>query len=134
MQSQANYTGVDISKLFFDVAFMAEGRYRYYKFNNDAAGFKALLEVLPEDSHVVMEASGPYYLQLACYLTGQAIAVSVVNPLVVRRFSQMRMSRAKTDKKDAMMIAEYGKTERPGLWKTPEQHVITLQQMEALIS
>lgn len=134
MQPQANYTGVDISKLFFDVAFMAEGKYRYYKFNNDAAGFKALSEVLPENSHVVMEASGPYYLQLACYLTGQAIAVSVVNPLVVRRFSQMRMSRAKTDKKDAMMIAEYGKTERPGLWKIPEQHVITLQQMEALVA
>jgi transposase len=134
MQSQANYTGIDISKSFFDVAFMAEGKYRYHKFSNDHAGFKLLLDVLPINSHIVMEASGPYYLQLACYLTGHAIAVSVVNPLVIRRFSQMRMSRAKTDKKDAMMIAEYGKAERPGLWKMPEQHVITLQQMEALLS
>jgi transposase len=134
MQSQSNYTGVDISKSFFDVAFMAEGRYRYHKFSNDQAGFKRLLNVLPDNSHIVMEASGPYYLQLACYLSGHAISVSVVNPLVIRRFSQMRMSRAKTDKKDAMMIAEYGKTERPQLWKVPEQHVITLQQMEALLS
>jgi transposase len=134
MQSQANYTGIDISKSFFDVAFMAEGRYSYHKFSNDDAGFKLLLNVLPVNSHIVMEASGPYYLQLARYLTGHAIAVSVVNPLVIRRFSQMRMSRAKTDKKDAMMIAEYGKTERPGLWTMPEQHVITLQQMEALLS
>ena len=133
MQTQANYTGIDISKSFFDAAFMLAGKYRYYKFSNDKVGFRELLKVLPDDSHVVMEASGPYYLQLACYLAGQDIAVSVINPLVIRRFSQMRMSRAKTDKKDAMMIAEYGKTERPCLWTIPEQHVITLQQMEALL-
>lgn len=134
MQSETNYTGIDISKSFFDVAFLAEGKYRYHKFSNDHAGFKLLSKILPADSYVVMEASGPYYLQLACYLIGHGIAVSVINPLVIRRFSQMRMSRAKTDKKDAMMIAEYGKTERPGLWKMPKQHVITLQQMETLLS
>jgi transposase len=134
MQSQVNYTGIDISKLFFDAAFIVEGKYSHHKFSNDNTGFNQLLKVLPIDSHVIMEASGPYYLQLACYLTRHGIAVSVVNPLVIRRFCQMRMSRAKTDKKDAMMIAEYGKTERPVLWKVPEQHAITLQQMEALLS
>ena len=46
----------------------------------------------------------------------------------------MRMSRAKTDKKDAMMIAEYGRTEKPEVWEMPQQHVITLQQMEAVLS
>jgi transposase len=80
-----------------------------------------------------MEASGPYYLQLASFLTDHHIGVSVINPLVIRRFCQMRMSRAKTDKKDAMMIAEYGKTEKPVLWQKPEQHVINLQHMEALL-
>jgi transposase len=80
-----------------------------------------------------MEASGPYYLKLASYLYTKRIAVSVVNPLVIRRFCQMRMTRAKTDKKDALMIAEYGKAEKPELWQMPEQHVITLQQMEALV-
>jgi len=134
MQTQTNYTGIDISKLFFDVAFLQADRYTYHKFSNDRDGFKALLKVLPSDSHIVMEASGPYYLQLASYLYDAGLAVSVVNPLVIRRFCQMRMSRAKTDKKDAMMIAEYGKTEKPVLWKIPEQHVITLQQMEALLS
>jgi transposase len=134
MQSSTNYTGVDISKSFFDVAFLREGKYEYYKFSNDETGFKALLKVLPISSHIVMEASGPYYLPLACYLADHGIVLSVVNPLVIRRFCQMRMSRAKTDKKDAMMIAEYGNTERPILWKVPEQHVITLQQMEALLN
>src|ERR1700712_4479300 len=134
MQTQTNYTGIDISKSFFDVAFLQAGRYTYHKFSNDRDGFKALLKVLPSDSWVVMEASGPYYLQLACFLRDEGVSVSVINPLVIRRFSQMRMSRAKTDKKDAKMIAEYGRIELPALWQKPEQHVITLQQTEALLA
>ena len=134
MQTQTNYTGIDISKAFFDVAIPQEGKHKHYKFSNDEPGFKALVKALPEDAHIVMEASGPYYLRLACYLSSQAIAVSVINPLVIRRFCQMRMSRTKTDRKDAAMIAEYGKTEKPELWKVPEQHVITLQQIEAVLS
>src|ERR1700761_6721611 len=133
MQSQTNYTGIDISKLFFDVAISKDGRYNHYKFSNDESGFKSLLKLLCFSSHVVMEASGPYYLKLASYLYTKEIAVSVVNPLVIRRFCQMRMSRAKTDKKDARMIAEYGKAEKPALWQPPQQHVIALQQMEALV-
>lgn len=134
MQTQTNYTGIDISKSFFDVAFMQADRYTYHKFSNDRGGFKALLKVLPAGSQAVMEASGPYYLQLACFLYDAGVSVSVINPLVIRRFSQMRMSRAKTDKKDAKMIAEYGKTEQPVLWQPPEQHVITLQQTDALLA
>ena len=134
MQTQTHYTGIDISKSFFDVA-VAEARgYRYYKFDNNDSGFSALLKILPENVVVVMEASGPYYLRLACYLAGKGIAVSVINPLVIRRFCQMRMSRAKTDKKDARMIAEYASTEKPGLWQVPQEHVIALQQMEALLT
>lgn len=133
MKLQTHYTGIDISKLFFDVAFEEGGKYQHYQFSNDQSGFNSLLDLLNKDCHVVMEASGPYYLQLACYLHGKGIAVSVINPLVIRRFSQMRMSRAKTDKKDARMIAEYGKTEHPLLWVPPLQHEVSLQQMEALL-
>jgi transposase len=134
MESQTNYTGIDISKLSFDVAFMQTDRYTYYKFSNDRNGFNCLLEVMPKGNWVVMEASGPYYLQLACFLHDRGVAVSVMNPLVIRRFSQMRMSRSKTDKKDAKMIVEYGKTEHPVLWQKPQQHYITLQQIEALLA
>jgi transposase len=134
MQTQTHYTGIDISKSFFDVAFLQADRYTYTKLSNDIGGFRDLLKVLPTGSWVVMEASGPYYLQLACFLRDEGVLVSVINPLVIRRFSQMRMSRAKTDKKDAKMIAEYGKMEQPALWQKPEQHVITLQQTEALLT
>ena len=57
-------------------------------------------------NHCVMEASGVYYLQLAICLHEHGMIVSVVNPLTIKRFSQMRLMRAKTDKKDAAIIAE----------------------------
>ena len=128
-----HYVGIDISKKFFDVAISDGKGYKHFKFSNDAAGFEALLTVLPAYSHAIMEASGPYYLRLVCYLAVREVCVSVVNPLVIRRFCQMRMSRAKTDKKDARMIAEYGKAEKPPLWEVPEIHLIHLQQMETVL-
>ena len=134
METQTNYTGIDISKAFFDAAIADSDKYRHYRFSNDETGFLALLEVLPNESQVIMEAPGPYYLRLACYLHNKGVAVSVINPLVIRRFCQMRMTRAKTDKKDAVMISRYAKAERPALWQPPQAYVIALQQMEALIT
>jgi len=129
-----NYVGIDISKTSFDVAIEKNNRYYYYKFSNDRAGFKELLKTInEEDSWCVMEASGPYYLKLAWYLREHSIAVSVINPLVIRRFCQMRLIRAKTDKKDAAMIAEYGKTEKPEPWKEEDAYVMELKQMQAYV-
>jgi transposase len=130
MQTQTIYTGIDISKSFFDVSLSG----RHHQLSNDMTGFEALLGLLTKDSHVVMEASGPYYLRLACYLHAQQVKVSVINPLVIRRFSQMRMSRAKTDKKDARLIADYGAMTQPEQWAPPQRHLIALQQMEAILS
>jgi transposase len=79
-----------------------------------------------------MEASGVYYLQLAIYLHQQEMRVSVVNPLTIKRFSQMRLMRAKTDKKDAAIIAEYGKVENPVQWKPRSEHMLQMQQIQAM--
>lgn len=136
MQTTANYIGIDISKLTFDAAIKKEKNYHHYKFENNKEGFLAMIKALPAKKNliVVMEASGPYYLRLASFLVEKGIKVSVINPLVIRRFCQMRMSRAKTDKKDAIMIAEYGYTEKPQLWQAPKAHKIALQQMEKVCS
>jgi len=127
------YAGIDISKLTFDAAIYQPSGYQYHKFTNDEKGFRALSELLPAGCHVVMEASGPYYLKLAGYLYEQGFALSVVNPLVIRRFCQMRLSRTKTDRKDAMMIAEYGRAEQPAPWKPQERYVLHLRQMQAAV-
>mgnify|MGYP000733851115 CR=1 FL=1 len=135
MKKSNNYVGIDISKLTFDVAISSsDDKYKYFKFANNHEGFMMFLEHLKvSESICVMEASGPYYLKLATFLSEQAIDVCVINPFVIRRFSQMRMSRAKTDKKDAMLIAEYGKTENPGIWEPEANHVLELKQMQAYL-
>lgn len=131
MEKTFNYVGIDISKLTFDVALNSGDQYVHHKFSNDLKGFKQFFKLLNPEHFCVMEASGPYYLKLAFYLSGQGIALSVINPLVIRRFSQMRMLRAKTDKKDAVMIAEYGKNQKPELWIKEADYVLELKQMQA---
>lgn len=131
MQKIKNYVGIDISKDDFDVAIDSENKMGHHKLSNDLKGFKTLLGLLTVDNHVVMEASGPYYVKLACYLYEQGITVSVVNPLVIRRFCQMRLSRTKTDKKDAKMIADYGRTEHPEAWQPDADYVMELRQLQA---
>lgn len=126
--------GIDISKNSFDVALLSTTKegYRHLKFSNNAEGFKKFAEQLMPNSNCVMEASGVYYLQLAIYLHQQGMIVSVVNPLTIKRFSQMRLMRTKTDKKDSAIIAEYGKVEKPIQWKPRAEHMLQMQQLQAL--
>jgi transposase len=135
MTKNKNYIGIDISKLSFDVAIKNENeKYSHFKFSNDIEGFAKFRELLKQDCSIcVMEASGPYYLKLATFLFNKKISVCVINPLVIRRFSQMRMSRTKTDKKDAVMIAEYGKNQIPNLWQPEADYVLEIKQMQAYV-
>jgi transposase len=129
MECSRNYIGIDISKETFDVAIGQQ--YTHYKFSNEQKGFKALLALLAPADRVVMEASGPYYMRLACFLFEHGVSVSVINPLVIRRFCQMRLIRAKTDKKDAKMIAMYGAAEQPAEWAPEPEYVMELRQLQA---
>ena len=128
------FTGIDISKQTFDCSITLEnGEIAARKLSNNKKGFEKLKSLLPKESYVVMEASGPYYFKLATYLHSENINVSVVNPLVIRRFCQMRMIRTKTDRKDAAMIREYGLTEQPSLWQPDERNITKLKQLNAAI-
>ncbi|MBK8195984.1 MAG: transposase [Lewinellaceae bacterium] len=82
----------------------------------------------------MMEASGPYYLQLATHLFESGIAVSVVNPLVVKRYTQMLLLRAKTDRQDAKCLARYGEDQKPTEWQPNEQYINQLGQLQALLN
>ena len=97
--------GIDISKSVFDVYTESQG---HYQLTNDVQGFKHLLKSLPKEALVVMEATGYYHYRLAQFLYKQGVAVSVVNPLSVKRFIQMKLAKVKTDKSDAKSICEYG--------------------------
>ena len=125
--------GIDISKATFDVCFLSENVWKHSVFTNDLEGFKKFIAQIGTDDHCVMEASGPYYLPLATYLYQAGIALSVVNPLVIRRFCQMRLKRAKTDKKDAQAIAEYALTNPVKTWEPEPEAIVGLKQLFAAI-
>ncbi|MBC3760065.1 IS110 family transposase [Hyunsoonleella sp. SJ7] len=97
--------GVDISKNVFDVYGSISG---HHQFRNDEKGFVGFLKSLSKDSLVVMEATGYYHYRLAQYLYRENVCVSVVNPLSVKRFIQMKLAKVKTDKSDSRSISEYG--------------------------
>ncbi len=119
--------GIDISKATFDVYFTSpKGSPVTLKLDNNAKGFRKLVKRLAAYPaiRVVMEASGPYYYALACFLHERQISVAVVNPLVIKRFSQMQLKRAKTDRADAKSIYEYGSIMETKLWQPlPANHL-----------
>lgn len=96
--------GVDISKDVFDVYSIETG---HLQLNNEEKGFKKFAKMIAKESLVVMEATGYYHYCLAQYLYQEGYLVSVVNPLSVKRFIQMKLSKVKTDKSDAKAICEY---------------------------
>ena len=59
--------GIDISKQTFDVGFMKESTWHHLVFENNGEGFSKLLKKVEVDDWIVMEASGPYYFQLALF-------------------------------------------------------------------
>lgn len=134
MTKVTNYVGVDVSKKTLDIAILqSDGKYLHKKISNDSEGFKKILSLLPDSCCVVMEATSSYYMPFAYLLHSHQIFVSIANPLSVNHFCKMRMSRAKTDKKDAAMIAEYGRSEQPRLWIPKADYLIELQQMAAIL-
>ncbi|GGG58075.1 hypothetical protein GCM10011414_29850 [Croceivirga lutea] len=105
MNKDRKIHGVDISKDVFDVM---DPKGHHHQFINGPKGFKQYLKLLGEEDLVVMEATGYYHYLLAQFLYGSGIKVSVVNPLSVKRFRQMKLAKIKTDKSDAMAIRDYG--------------------------
>jgi transposase len=104
MDKVTNFYGIDISKDVFDV--MDDQRH-HRQFSNNKKGFLLFKKWIRPASWCVMEATGVYHTQLADFLYVHGIFVSVVNPLVIKRFIQMNLRRIKTDKADAEMICQY---------------------------
>jgi transposase len=133
------FVGVDVSKAKFDVALLRDGgKFRSKAFANDAAGFEQLLHWLGEHApgereqvHVCMESTGSYHEALACFLHDARVSVSVVNPVLVKRFAELKRLRNKTDSADAKCLAMYCQAETPSLWQAPSQAVRTLQALVA---
>jgi transposase len=134
--------GIDISKAKFDVALVRDdGKLRHKVFPNTSAGFQQLSAWLVKHRagaiHACLEATGTYGEALAVYLHKAGHLVSVVNPAIIKAFAATEMSRTKTDKADASLIARYCHKHQPPAWTPPPPEISELQalvrRLEALL-
>lgn len=134
--------GIDIAKAHFDAARLgADGKYKHKKFDHTPEGFARFAEWLagfgPEAAHLCMEATGAYSVPLAGFLAARGFHVSVVNPAKIAAFGKSELSRAKTDKADAKLIARYTLAMRLPVWTPPPAEIrelpVLLRRLEHLL-
>jgi transposase len=126
--------GIDISKAKFDACLIREnGKPRHRVFANTPDGFTQLSAWLSkhhtERVHACLEATGAYSEALATYLHESGHEVSVVNPAQIKAYAQSRLSRVKTDKADATLIAQFCAERRPPRWSPLPPEVRELQAL-----
>lgn len=140
------FLGVDVSKAKLDVALLLPNeKFKSKVFANDAQGCKSLLHWLQltapgvlAEVHVCMEATGIYHEALACFLLDQGVVLSVINPLLAKRFAESNGTRNKTDAGDAKCLALFCRDKKPARWEAPSPGVRALQalvaRLDALLS
>lgn len=140
--------GIDIAKSKFDVALhraraapTPNNLNKYHlkdktaHFEQSPAGFEALLvwlgkhDVALNGVHIAMEATGVYYEELAAFLCTKGMLVSVVNPALISGYAKASLSRTKTDKADAKLIAHYCDALQPAAWLAPAPQVRHLREL-----
>jgi len=126
--------GIDISKRKFDACLIREsGKLRHRSFPNNADGFAQLSAWLTKykvgQVHACLEATGAYGEALATYLHEAGHTVSVINPAVIKAYGESRLSRAKTDKADATLLARFCEERRPPAWRPLPAQVRELQAL-----
>jgi transposase len=125
--------GIDVGKADFHCALLGERKPHARSFPNSQRGFEQLESWLRnrrvERVHACLEATGGWSDELALFLHERGHAVSIVNPLTVKAFGQSELSRTKTDKADAALIARYCKAMSPRLWEPPSPSQRRLQRL-----
>jgi len=120
--------GIDISKQWIDAAWQQNGQLQQQRFDYNETGITQLLTRTNLIAHYVMEATGTYHTRLALALHQAERKVSVVNPLIIKRFAQMQLSRVKSDRADADLIRRYAEQQTLTPWAPAATEVLELQQ------
>lgn len=134
------YAGLDIAKATLDLHLQGQS----LTFAHDPPGCAALIALLRAVGApvlVVCEATGGWERPVVAALHAAKIAVALLNPRQVRDFARGRGQRAKTDRIDARMLAEFGAANRPEPTPAPSAAQAELaawvtrrEQLQAMLS
>ena len=83
---------------------------------------------VPAEVHVVMEATGSYWIALATTLVHMGYRMSVINPAQAHHFAKALLKRAKTDAIDAQTLAQLAALLQPAPWTPPPTVYYEVQQ------
>jgi transposase len=136
------HLGLDISKATLDAALLPpnQSKSRSKVFPNTPTGFANLVTWINHHTsgpvHACLEATGTYSDGVALFLHEAGFTVSVVNPLRIKGFAQSELSRNKTDRADAKLIALFCRQHQPPAWTPPPPERLalrsTLRRIEAV--
>jgi transposase len=125
--------GIDIAKQRVEVALLVEGKIKNKSFKNAPDGFEALALWLRklgiQQVSACLEATGNYGEDLAIYLHEAGHTVSIVNPARIKGFAQSELTRTKTDKVDAGIIARFCLAMTPESWIPPSPEIRSLRAL-----
>ncbi len=109
-----NSVGIDISKGRSTVAVMRPfgevviSPFEVRHTDSELSELARQLKSLDGETRVVMEATGNYHAPVAKLLHDAGLYVSVVNAKLVHGYGNNDLRRVKTDRKDAVKLANYG--------------------------
>ena len=128
MQSVKTRCGIDVAAKTLEAKRRRGEELTAQRFENDAAGHRALLKWVGPRAQVCIEATGVYHLQLALTLRAGGVQVMVINPRVAKDFGRALGNRSKTDKVDAEVLLEYLERMRFVEWQPPRTAVFELRE------
>jgi transposase len=107
------FVGIDVSKASLDVPIDAERQSLHV--TQDEAGIARIVSVLREAAPtlIVLEATGGREVRIATELARCRLPVAGVNPRHVRDFARAKGTLAKTDRVDAIVLADFARCLRP---------------------
>jgi transposase len=114
-RSFSGFVGIDVSKDKFDAYCIGiNGEKRFYlSCLMERNGFEKLVShlealSLPQDGLLIgMESTACYHMNLFSFLLAGGYTAVIINPLLISNFVKMQLRKTKTDKKDALVIAQF---------------------------
>lgn len=125
--------GIDVSKGTLQAALLLpDHKPKQRSFENTPVGHQKLLEWLAQHTehvHACLEATSTYGEAIAAALVSAEHLVSIVNPARIKGFAISELSRTKTDRVDAALIARFCLALAPSPWQPPPVEVQELQEL-----
>lgn len=125
--------GIDVGKADLHCSLLRAGKSHAHSFPNSSKGFEQLLKWFNnkgvEQVHACLEATGGWSEDVGAFLHDRGHIVSIVNPAAIKAFGQCELSRTKTDKADAALIARFCAAMHPKPWTPPSPERRRLQRL-----